>query len=210
MELDKDIDGNFKLKVILVGDSGVGKTNLINVTTDKEFNSKETATITASFSKKSVVVDNKIYNLYLWDTMGQEKLKTLTKIFFKNSKIVILVYDITRKETFKGLEYWQNEIKEILGDNIIIGICGNKSDLFMEEEVTEEECQKYAQILKAKMIYTSAKADKKGFNRFLINLLKDYIEKYMNKKVEIKEEKSKKIVLEDNNRNSKKRKKKCC
>ena len=77
MELDKDIDGNFKLKVILVGDSGVGKTNLINVTTDKEFNSKETATITASFSKKSVVVDNKIYNLYLWDTMGQEKLKTL-------------------------------------------------------------------------------------------------------------------------------------
>ena len=80
----------------------------------------------------------------------------------------------------------------------------------MEEEVTEEECKKYAQSLKAKMAYTSAKADKKGFNRFLINLLKDYIEKYMNKKVEIKEEKSKKIVLEDNNRNSKKRKKKCC
>ena len=131
MELDIDNDGNPKLKVILVGDAGVGKTNLINILMEKEFNSNQTSTITAAFYQKPVKVNKKIYNLHIWDTMGQERLKSLTRIFFKNSKIVILVFDITRKDSFEGLQYWYNEIKQILGDNIIIGLCGNKSDLFI-------------------------------------------------------------------------------
>ena len=208
MELDIDNDGNPKLKVILVGDAGVGKTNLINILMEKEFNSNQTSTITAAFYQKPVKVNKKIYNLHIWDTMGQERLKSLTRIFFKNSKIVILVFDITRKDSFEGLQYWYNEIKQILGDNIIIGLCGNKSDLFMEQVVSEEEAEKYAKNINAKMIFTSAKLDQKGFNKYLLELLKDFIEKYVKKDIKIKSEKNKNIVLK--NRNSLKKKKTCC
>ena len=95
MELDDN--GNIKIKVILVGDAGVGKTSLIKVTIGKEFNEEEKSTIYSTFSIKTIQINKKKYNLYIWDTMGQEKLKSLTKIFFKNSKIVVLVYDITKR-----------------------------------------------------------------------------------------------------------------
>ena len=107
-------------------------------------------------------VDGKIFNLYLWDTIGQEKLKSLTKIFFKNSKIVVLVYDITNKQSFQGLNYWLKEVREVLGENIIIGICGNKADLYLNEEVSEDDCKEYANKLKSRWICTSAKTNEEA------------------------------------------------
>ena len=214
MELEKDEDGNPKIKVILVGDTGVGKTNLINVTTDKNFNENERSTISASFSRKKIDLNNKIYNLYLWDTMGQEKLKSLTKIFFKNSKIVVLVFDITNINTFTGLKFWHDEVKENLGNDVIVGICGNKSDLFLEEKISEEECQKYAKEINAKFVYTSAKMDKTGFTRFLKILLTDFVEIYEKKMAEQKKEEiveePPKIVLTKSTKEQKKKKKSTC
>ena len=128
MKHEIDDDGNIKLKTILIGDSGVGKTNLINIAAGKDFNINERSTVNASFFRKQLEVDGKIYNLYLWDTIGQEKLKSITKIFFKNSKIVVLVYDITNKQSFIGLNYWLKEVREVLGENIIIVLiinCGS-------------------------------------------------------------------------------------
>ena len=214
MELEKDEDGNTKIKVILVGETGVGKTNLINVTTDKNFNENERSTISASFSRKKIDLNNKIYNLYLWDTMGQEKLKSLTKIFFKNSKIVVLVFDITNINTFTGLKFWHDEVKENLGNDVIVGICGNKSDLFLEEKISEEECQKYAEEIKAKFVYTSAKMDKTGFTRFLKILLTDFVAIYEKKMAEQKKEEiveePPKIVLTKSTKEQKKKKKSTC
>ena len=215
MKHEIDDDGNIKLKTILIGDSGVGKTNLINIAAGKDFNINERSTVNASFFRKQLEVDGKIYNLYLWDTIGQEKLKSITKIFFKNSKIVVLVYDITNKQSFQGLDYWLKEVREVLGENIIIGICGNKADLYLNEEVSEDDCKEYANKLKARWICTSAKTDKTGFPNFLKELIKEYMNFKPNKKEEDKKEiiedkNDKKIVLKDNEYKGKKKKKKFC
>ena len=213
MELDDN--GNIKIKVILVGDAGVGKTSLIKVTIGKDFNEEEKSTIYSTFSIKTIQINKKKYNLYIWDTMGQEKLKSLTKIFFKNSKIVVLVYDITKKESFNGLvEYWIKEVKDSLGDDIIIGICGNKSDLYLKEQVKEEECIEFAKNINARWVVTSAKADRNGFTIFLKDLLKDFIKLFKRKQKEGKnntKEYNKKIIL--NNTDEKKQQKQqnnCC
>lgn len=165
------------IKIILIGNEGVGKTNLINVASGREFNENEKSSLTASYLKKEVMINGENYILSLWDTIGQEKLRTLSKLFFKNSKIVIYVYDITNKDTFNGLESWDADVKEMLGNDIIKGLVGNKQDLFLKEEVSEDEANKYAKTLNAKFRLTSAKKDPGGFSNFLEDLLKDYLNK---------------------------------
>ena len=217
MQLDRDEDGNPKIKVILVGETGVGKTNLINVTMDKDFNENEKSSLAASFSIKSMRVDSTIYNLYIWDTMGQERMKSLTQIFFKNSKIVILVYDITKNLSFLALENWHKEVKDILGNDIVIGVCGNKSDLFMEEEVSEEQGKNFAKKINARFVSTSAKSDKFGFCKFLNDLLEDFINLYnKSKPIEIEKKQAinpndhqQSIILKKTKKEKKKKKSKC-
>ena len=88
-------------------------------------------------------IDGIKFKLNLWDIIGQEKYRQLTKLFFADSKILIFVYDITSIESFKGIESWHEEIIESIGDDIIKGIVGNKIDLFVNEAVNEEEAEKY-------------------------------------------------------------------
>ena len=209
-----DDDGCIKIKTILIGESGVGKTNLINIAKKEKFNPNQVATVNCSFFKTEFLVEDIKFNIYLWDTIGQEKLKSLTKIFFKNSKIVVLVFDITHEDTFKGLRFWHDEVKENLGNDVVVGICGNKSDLFLEEKVSEEECQKYAKEINAKFVYTSAKMDKTGFTRFLKILLTDFVEIYEKKMAEHKKEtnvveETPKIVLKPVKEPKKKKKSSC-
>ena len=211
MKNEIDDDGNIKLKTILIGESGVGKTNLINIAKNEKFNSNQVTTVNCSFYKKIMTINDKQFNIYLWDTIGQEKLKSLTKIFFKNSKLVILVYDIANKKSFKQLEFWYQEVKQSLGDDIILGVLGNKKDLFLQEEVSEEEGQEYAKSIGARWGITSAKSDRESFLIFVENLIKDYISKFVPKLLENNnDEKDKNIVLTNNNNpESKKKKKKC-
>ena len=110
------------------------------------------------------------------------RLGTLPKLFFKNSKIFIYVYDITNKTSFENLSSWDVEVKNSLGDDIIKGIVGNKQDLYVEEEVNEEKLKDFATSLNAKFTNTSAKNDPEGFSKFLEELLKDYIDLYNSKK----------------------------
>ena len=211
-----DDDGCIKLKTILIGNSGVGKTNLINIAKCISFNPSQTATVNCSFFKTLMVVEDIKYNIYLWDTIGQEKLKSLTKIFFKNSKIVILVYDITNKKSFEHLTFWLEQVKESLGDKIVLGVLGNKKDLFTKEEVSEEEAMKYAQSIGARWALTSAKTDRESFLTFIEDLIKDYSklindeDKTEDKKREKKEEENNKknIVLNQEDTKEKKGKKK--
>ena len=166
-----------EIKVILIGESGTGKTSLINATMGLKFKESVESTTTNSFSSKTVTIDNKDYVLNLWDTIGQEKFRALTKIFIKDSKIVILVYDITRKESFNELNYWLKMIQDILGEEPILGICGNKSDLFVKEQVKEEEVKKYSEEKQIPFKLTSAK-NPLSFNKFLEDLVKKYLEKH--------------------------------
>ena len=166
-----------EIKVILVGDSGVGKTNLINAAVGREFDQYSTTSKACSFSQKEIEYDDKFYILNIWDTIGQEKLRDLNKIFYKGAKIVIYVYDITRKNALEDLKYWINEIKEKLGgDGFIHAVCGNKSDLYLEEKVSEGDGKKIADLIKAKFKLTSAKCNKEDFIIFLEELAHDYID----------------------------------
>ena len=191
------------IKVILVGESGTGKTSLINVSVGLPFQDKIESTSSSSFFQKTITIESKQYSLNLWDTIGQEKFHSLTKIFIKDSKIVILVYDIADMESFKKVDFWYKTVKDILGDDIIYGLCGNKNDLLLEKRVKDEEGQNYADERKMLFKLTSAKAPL-GFNKFLEDLTKQYLEKFGGIKIENKD---KKINLNDNKINNKK---KCC
>ena len=198
-----DNNAEEEIKVILVGESGTGKTSLINATMGLPFKESLESTTANSFSSKKITVGSKQYILNLWDTIGQEKFRSLTKIFIKDSKIVLLVYDITRLNSFKELDFWYKMIRDILGDDIIVGVCGNKQDLFAREQVKEEEGRKYAEERNISFKLTSAK-NPLSFNKFLDELVKQYTEKFGGEKN--KEEKEK-INLSGDKKNDKK---KCC
>ena len=164
------------IKVILLGNSGVGKTSLINIVTGGKFDENENITVTASYAMKKIRCKKQDYILNIWDTTGQEKLRQLTKIFYTNSKIVIFVYDITNKESFTDLNYWINDIKERMGDNLVKGVVANKADLFLKETVKKEEGEEYATSINAKFLDFSAKEDHPSkFESFLVDLLVEYL-----------------------------------
>ena len=166
-----------EIKVILVGETGTGKTSLINVAMGLKFTEGvEASTSAASFVTKKIKIGDKEYILNLWDTIGQERFRSLTKIFIKDSKIVIFVYDITRLQTFNELDFWFKTIHDVLGDEPILGIVGNKKDLIMKEQVNEEKAEKYADDKNVPLKLTTAK-NPLSFNIFLEDLLKKYIEK---------------------------------
>ena len=165
-----------EVKIILIGESGVGKTNLINIAIGDNFSENEKSTTASTLSLKKIKLNNKEYNLDLWDTIGQEQYRQLTKIFFNNSKIVIFVYDITNKDSFEALPSWKKDVEDQLGEDYIKGVVANKSDLYLEEEVPTEEGQEYANNIEAKFLLVSAKKDDpKKFEDFLRVLLEEYL-----------------------------------
>ena len=165
------------IKAILIGNAGVGKTNLINITIGKEFNENQASTLGQTFSKKKIEIDGNVYNIDLWDTIGQESLKSINKLFYKNSRIVIFVYDITNLKSFEDLESWISEVDTQIGlKNCIKGIVANKIDLFLKEEVSDEKGEQYAKSIGAKFLQISAKtSDPQAFINFITDMLKDYL-----------------------------------
>ena len=165
-----------EIKVILVGNIHVGKTSIINKTMGYTFDENLLSTTAASFNTKTIKIDQTEYKVNIWDTMGKEILRAINKLFYLNSKIVLFVYDITSKESFEGLRTNVSDIEEALGDDIIKGLIANKSDLYLEEKVTEEEGRDYAKSIGAKFLMFSAKTDNVSkFDNFLEELLSDYI-----------------------------------
>ena len=212
---DEDVDENGyeNVKVILIGNSGVGKTNLINIASGGKFDPAEKSTISSSFVNVLFKVENKQYNLQIWDTIGQERLRVLSKLFFKNSKIVVFVYDITIKESFYGLKDWYKEVEDATGDNTIKGVLGNKNDLFLKEQVKEDEGQKYANTIHALFRTTSAKTEPRGFSEFLQELINEYDKiksKDANKENNVENKKIKINPKVNNIMNNKKKKKVFC
>ena len=199
--MDEDQD----IKTILVGMSGTGKTNIINALINQPFDSDQISTQTSSFVDKYITVGKKKYHIEIWDTAGQEKYRSLTKIFIKDSKIVIFVYDITTKASFEEIDYWVNTVKEILGDSPFYALIGNKKDLFTQEEVDEDLGRSKAEQIGAKFKLTSAKTERNQINDFMKELLEDYIKKNGGK---VKSDEPKGQTLEGSADESKDKKKK--
>ena len=176
-EEENDDDGIIEIKAILLGETGVGKTNLANAAVDLRFDQNAKSTSNALYVQKKMIIFGKNYQLRLWDTAGQEKYRALTKLFYKDSKVVIFVYDITNKKSFTELNFWINEIKESLGDEPVLGILGNKKDLEEMKEVDDNMAQKFAEEKGMKFKVISTKDDPKSFKMFLRSLIKDYLTK---------------------------------
>ena len=172
--MTKNDDDAIEIKAILVGSSGVGKTNLINVCVGQSFNPETKPTNCASLLQKHLEINNLKYVVNLWDTMGQEAYKGISKLFFREAQIVIFVYDITSSESFKNLEEWIQMANDTIGGDYISGIVGNKNDLYLQAEVSEEEAKNYADSKKLKFRLVSAKEDPQSFDEFLLELVKEY------------------------------------
>ena len=171
---EDNLEEEEEIKVILVGEMGTGKTSLINTAIGLNFQEKLASTTTNSIMNKTMKVNGKSYSVNLWDTIGQEKYRSLTKIFLKGSKIVIFVYDITNLQSFKELNYWFDCTKEIINEKVVMGIVGNKSDLFLKEEVKESDARQLAKQKGFDFALTSAK-NSTMFCEFLEKLLKKYL-----------------------------------
>ena len=167
-----------KLKVILLGNSGVGKSSIILKYVKDRFIEGMLPTIGSTYMQKVIIRDNIAYNLNIWDTSGTEKYHSVTKLFLQNAHIVILVYSIVDKQSLKGIDYWHNEVCNMLGNNFVLSIVGNKCDLFDQEEIeaiSEEEGEKIAKEKNAIFKLISAKKDKKGIDTLFEQLLDEYL-----------------------------------
>ena len=163
------------LKIVLLGEAGVGKTSIISQFVDQSFQEGIESSSGGTFSSKTLVVgNNKILKLEIWDTAGQERYRSLTTMFYKEANAAVLVYDITVKESFEQIqEYWANQVKESGPSNIILVLCANKSDLINQEKVDEEEARNYAKEIGAIFCSTSAKNDY-GITDVFIQIAKKY------------------------------------
>ena len=169
---DKEMES---LKIVLIGESGVGKTSIISQFIDHVFQDDQQSTIGCTFSTKAIECNNgKILKFEIWDTAGQERYRSVTKMFYKDAAAVILVYDITNKYSFEQLQkYWVPQVLDNSPKNSILAMMANKSDLIEKEQVDEEEARNYAKEINALFVSTSAK-NNFGVCDLFIDIAKKY------------------------------------
>lgn len=184
----KDKNDDDSIKIILLGEASVGKTSLINVYESQTFDNNIKNSTNASCIQKNVETKSGKFSVKLWDTAGQEKFRSMNKLFMKNSSIVIFVYDITRKTTFDELSFWFDYTEKILGkDEAVYGVLANKIDLFDKLEelkennpeieyelVNKKDGSEYAKKIGAEFCETSAKEMAPGFSELIQNLLEEF------------------------------------
>ena len=209
------------IKIALLGDCGVGKSSIAMRYTSNEFESNYESTGGASYSNKIITRHNETIQLDIWDTAGQERYRALGRNFYKDAFIVLLIFDITRKETFTSLkETGYEELKKNGEKNPLIAIVGNKSDQYESENtVNEEEARKFAESINGIFKLVSAKTGQ-GIDDLFNECVDKYYELKYPEKVKniVQRRNSKKLVNQNHNNEDKRdennekvvRKKKCC
>ena len=214
------------VKVVLLGESGVGKTSIITQYTTKKFNPRCSTSVSAQFISKTLKFPEfeKSIKFDIWDTVGQEKYRSLTKIFYRDAKVIVFVYDITTEYSFNQLkDYWYEETINTTEKTPLMAVVANKSDLYPDQKVNNKDGKEFAEKINAIFQTTSAMSDT-GINTLFENIGKKIImpdydyknsdntaQKDYSKKIE-KEKKEKKIKLEQRNSIDVKdeNKRKCC
>ena len=204
---DESDDDGIEIKMILLGESGVGKTSIISRYVENTFSDDVMTSNAMTYVQKELTIDKQKIQLNIWDTVGQEKYRSLSKLFFKDTKIVILVYTITSMASFEGLTYWSNLYKETIGDDAILGVVGNKSDLYLEQEVSDEKGEEFAKENGGFFSVISAKVNGEQLDHYIHKLVMEYLKK--NPTI-IKNPKNIKLDDEENEDNVQEIKAGCC
>lgn len=143
----EDCHEDYSIKIVIVGDSGVGKSNILSRYVQNEFNQDSKATVGVELSTKTYQIGDQIVKVHLWDTAGQERYKSITAAYYKGARGAMIVYDITRPETFENVDKWFNEIREFGEKTVSIIMVGNKSDLKHQRGVETEKALEKASTL---------------------------------------------------------------
>ena len=151
---------NYLLKYIVIGDSSVGKSNILLRYTHNQFNEEYQSTIGVEFGAKNIKINNKIYRIQIWDTAGQENFRSITRAYYKNSVCALVVYDITKRESFENVQSWIQDCRNQSPKTIIMVLVGNKNDLENLREVSYDEGEEFAKNNDMIFFETSAKTGK--------------------------------------------------
>jgi small GTP-binding protein len=165
------------VKVVLLGESGVGKTSIISQFTTNQFNPRVPTSVSAKFVSKTIEFPqyNRLIKFDIWDTVGQEKYRSLAKIFYKDAKIIIFVYDVTREFSFEALkDFWYKETQNNADNDPILALVGNKIDLYEQQKVDNNDGKMFADEIKAIFQTTSALSNS-GIKNLFDNLGKKLI-----------------------------------
>ena len=202
-------------KVVLIGDTSVGKTNILSKYLSNEFDPDSKATVGVEFGTKDFKIENNIVKVQIWDTAGQERYRSITNAYYKGAKGSLLVYDITNPKSFENLDKWLSDLKSNAEEKLSIILIGNKSDLEEERKITIEQGKEKAEFYKLAFMETSALNGnniEKAFNELITDVYKNHHELF---------EKQAKIELSDkavdlgnpeggNETEGSKKKKYCC
>ncbi len=172
----EDTNYDMIIKLVIVGDSSVGKTNLLLRYADDKFDANQKPTIGMDFLSRDIVVDKHSVKVQFWDTAGQEKYKAIASSYYKVASGVILVYDISRRDTFQKLDSWHNEILNFANKGFKIMLIGNKNDLETERQVSADEGKLFAESKGMFFWETSAKVNSdRGVNKAIESIVHECI-----------------------------------
>ena len=194
-------DYDIKLKFVILGESMVGKTCLINRYISDKFGERYLCTIGIDFQEKTIIKNNKTIKLQIWDTAGEERYRNITKSYFQACNGFIIAYDINNKESFEQVKFWIKQIAAFSGEKTNCILIGTKSDL-NERKVEEQKGKDLAKKINCKFFETSAKLNK-NINEAFDALIDDVLLNY-------KENKNLRGSMKLSHKNTKKEKKKCC
>jgi len=165
---------DIKFKVVLLGEGRVGKTSILLRYINNSFDQKQTSTFQASFQEKILNIGQNCVTLAIWDTAGQERFHALAPIYYRDSNAAILVFDITDRTSFQKVQNWIEELRKIVGKDIVLIIAANKSDLEAKRQVDQHDVNQYANSVGAKVMSTSAKSGK-GVEQLFLELTKSLL-----------------------------------
>ena len=203
-------------KIVLIGDTSVGKTNILSKYLSNEFDPDSKATVGVEFGTRDFQIENNKVKVQIWDTAGQERYRSITNAYYKGAKGSLLVYDITNPKTFENLDKWLSDLKANAEEKISVVLIGNKSDLEEERQISIEQGKEKAEFFKLAFMETSALNGnniEKAFNELITDVYKNHHEMFEKQaKVEISDKAIdlENVKKEDKNDNKDHIKRFCC
>ena len=210
------INFHYLLKYVIIGDSGVGKSNILLQYINGKFNEDFKATVGVEFGAKNIEINGRIYRIQIWDTAGQENFRSIARAYYKNSICACIVYDITSRNSFNSVQSWIDDCTKQTPRNILLLLIGNKNDLNDKREVQYEEGEEFAKKKNMIFLETSAKTGN-NIDKIFEKSVKKIDQNIIDNKYDLDNEncgirkglKTESFVLSIE-KTKKKKKKKCC